>query len=176
MSHFRPLHKIFVLDAKLKGLIDETDPRGFAKRYFGALLQAIQMKPLAPMSVSPAADLDAPGFSGVQELTTSHTSFHYFWEPKVADPNPNVHIDLYSCAPFNFIDVLETAHKHFGLAEWTANFVERSMDPQERLTLLVRGEGANILEQVVLTSGKKPATKTPRYTQRSRSELLVTGK
>src|SRR3990167_10798857 len=110
-AHFVPLHKIFFLDAKLAGLIDESDPRGFCEKYFGKLLEAIQMKPLAPMSVSPAADLEAPGFSGVQELTTSHTSFHYFWEPGArtgsplrsategragqAGKNPNVHIDIY---------------------------------------------------------------------------------
>ena len=42
---------------------------------------------------------------------------------KVTEPNPNVHIDLYSCAPFNFTDVIENAHKHFGLGPWTAQYL-----------------------------------------------------
>lgn len=149
-AHFVPLHKIFFLDAKLAGLIDESDPRGFCEKYFGKLLEAIQMKPLAPMSVSPAADLEAPGFSGVQELTTSHTSFHYFWEPKARGGNPNVHIDLYSCAPFSYEDVIRVAHEHFGLAEWTGNFVERTIDPKNRVSLLIKGKGDRIIESLAL--------------------------
>ena len=154
-SHFRPLHRIFVLDAKLSGLLDESNPRVFCSAYFGELLQVINMKPLAPMSVSPATDLAAPGFSGVQELTTSHTSFHYFWESEVSDPNPNVHMDLYSCAPFEFMDIIRVAHKHFGLGEWTANFIDRDIDPKKRMTLLIRGKGDTILEQLVLSTGKE---------------------
>ncbi len=151
-SHFVPLHKIFFLDAKLKGLVDESDPRGFCEKYFGKLLEAIQMKQLAPLSVSPAADLEAPGFSGVQELTTSHTSFHYFWEPNHPTGNPNVHIDLYSCAPFSYEDVIRVANEHFGLAEWTGNFVERTINPQDRVSLLIKGKGDRIVESLALTA------------------------
>lgn len=150
MSHFVPLHKIFVLDAQLEGVLDESDPRGFCEKYFGALLKTIQMKELSPMSVSPTADLAAPGFSGVQELTTSHTSFHYFWEPHHPTKNPNVHIDLYSCAPFSYEDVVKVAHKHFGFATWTGNFIERTQDPEDRVTLLIKGEEDRITESVTM--------------------------
>ena len=113
------------------------------------------MKLLAPMSVSPATDLEAPGFSGVQELTTSHTSFHYFWEPNAPVKNPNVHIDLYSCAPFEFMDIIRVAHRHFGLGDWTANVIDRAYDPAERLSLLIRGESDVILKQLVLTAEQR---------------------
>jgi hypothetical protein len=155
MTPFRPLHRLFLLDGRLEGLIDESNPRTFCEAYFGELLATIKMKPLAPLSVSPATDLEAPGFSAVQELTTSHTTFHYFWEPHGKNSNPNLHLDLYSCAPYDFGDIIRVANKHFGLAEWTANFVDRDMDPRKRLSLEIRGKGDTILEQVVLTSGKE---------------------
>ena len=151
MSHFRPLHKIFFLDAVLKDVIDESNPQEFCRQYFGELLETIQMKPLAPMSVSPAADLEAPGFSGVQELTTSHTSFHYFWEPHAPGHNPNVHLDLYSCAPFSYEDVIRVAHKYFNFDSWTGNFVERMVDPRDRVSLLIQGEGDRIIESTAMS-------------------------
>jgi hypothetical protein len=158
-SHFVPLHKIFFLDARLVGLLDESHPRAFCKAYFRKLLDTIQMKELAPLSVSPAADLDAPGFSGLQELTTSHTSFHYFWEPNHPTHNPNVHIDLYSCAPFSYEDVIRVAHEHFGFAEWTGNFVERTVDPRDRISLQIRGEGDMIIESTVLSAHSRKVAK-----------------
>jgi len=158
---FRPLHRIFLLDAKLNTVLDESDPRGFCEAYFHELLEAIQMKRLAPLSVSPATDMEAPGFSAVQELTTSHTSFHYFWEPQAKGGNPNVHLDLYSCAPFDFGDILRVAHKHFGFAEWTANFIDREIDPRKRLSLQIKGKGDQIVEQLVLTSGKEARMRVP---------------
>ena len=161
MAHFRPIHKIFVLDAKLEGLLDESNPRKFCEGYFTNIMEASEMKPLAPMSVCPTMDPRAPGFSGIQPLTTSHTSFHYFWEPDVPDPFPNVHLDLYSCSPFSYEDVIRVAHKHFGLAEWTGNFIDRSLDPAERMTLLLRGKGDTILEQIALSSGKTVASRAP---------------
>jgi S-adenosylmethionine/arginine decarboxylase-like enzyme len=153
--HFRPAHKIFILDAFLEDLLDESDPHSFSEQYFGELLFAIKMKPLAPLSVSPATDSAAPGFSGMQELTTSHTSFHYFWEPGRASPSPNVHIDLYSCAPFASEDVLRIAHQHFRLTEWVANYVERSLELSERLILQLQGKGDRILEQTVLSEAQE---------------------
>ena len=116
------------------------------------------MKELSPMSVSPAEDLRAPGFSGMQELTTSHTSFHYFWEPNHPTKSPNVHIDIYSCAPFSYEDVLAVANKHFGLAEWTGNFIERCLNVNNRISLQLRGNGDTILENIALTAtaGKVP--------------------
>lgn len=157
MQHFRPHHKIFILDAQLASVLDESDPKKFCTAFFGELLETIKMKRLAPMSVSPAADLDAPGFSGLQELTTSHTSFHYFWEPHHPTKNPNVHLDLYSCAPFSYEDVVRVAHKHFGLAEWTGNFIERTLNPLDRIALLITGKEDTIYESMELSARTKKA-------------------
>jgi hypothetical protein len=159
--HFRPLHKIFILDAVLEGLLDESDPRGFCEGYFEEIMEATHMKPLSQMSVCPTMDPRAPGFSGVQPLTTSHTSFHYFWEPEAKDPRPNVHLDLYSCSPFSYEDVVRVAHKHFRLAEWTGTFIDRDLDPRKRLTLQLRGREDAILEQFVLTTGKETRARIP---------------
>ncbi|HLC76407.1 MAG TPA: hypothetical protein VJB82_04815 [Candidatus Peribacterales bacterium] len=152
-------HRILIIDAKLKNCLDESDPKKFCREYFGALLEATQMKPLAPMSVSPAIDPSAPGFTAIQEITTSHTSFHYFWEPDHMTKNPNVHIDLYSCIPFLYEDVIRVAHKFFDFTEWTGNYIERSFDPKNRHSLLMRGEGDRIVERIVLGPIGQSATK-----------------
>jgi S-adenosylmethionine/arginine decarboxylase-like enzyme len=159
-DHFLPIHKIFVLDAELESLIDESNPQEFCKNYFTELLEAVGMKPLAPMSCSPAADPRAPGFSGVQELTTSHTSLHYFWEPHAATKNPNLHLDLYSCGPFAYEDVIRVAHKHFGLGEWTGNFIERQLNPLDRISLQIIGKGDLVQESVAMSprKGEKKTT------------------
>lgn len=149
----------------LEGLLDESNPRGFCKDYFEEVMEATRMKPLAEMSVCPTMDPRAPGFSGVQPLTTSHTSFHYFWEPETKDTNPNVHLDLYSCSPFSYEDVLCVAHKHFHLAEWTGTFIDRDVDPRKRLTLQLRGRGDTILDQLVLTTGKESRSRVPALAQ-----------
>ena len=143
---FVPSHRILIIDALLENCLDESDPAGFGRRYFEAILGAVRMKPLAPMSISRSVDSAAPGFSGVQEITTSHTSFHYFWEPHHPQKNPNVHIDLYSCAPFAYEDVIRVAHEHFQFAKWVGNYIERTLNPAERDALLIRGTGGNILE------------------------------
>ena len=150
MNHFRPIHKIFLLDGTLEDLIDEKNPQEFARHYFTELLEAIDMQPLAPMSVSPAADLKAPGFSGIQELTTSHTSFHYFWEPGIDDPHPNIHIDLYSCAPFSYNDVIRIAHKHFRFQSWIANCIDRHLESSQRMTIQLTGTHDRILHKTPL--------------------------
>lgn len=160
MEHFCPIHKIFLLDGTLESLLDESNPQEFAHHYFEELLATIGMQPLAPMSVSPAADLKAPGFSGIQELTTSHTSFHYFWEPDVPDPHPNIHIDLYSCAPFSHTDVIRIAHKHFHFHHWIANCIDRCLDPSQRMTRELIGEHDHILHDFPLFAHqqyKRPA-------------------
>jgi len=144
---FVPSHRILIIDASLKNCLDESDPAEFSRRYFDAMLDAVRMKPLAPMSISRSVDSAAPGFSGVQEITTSHTSFHYFWEPHHPQKNPNVHIDLYSCAPFAYEDVIRVAHEYFQLAEWTGNYIERTLNPADRNTLLLHGMEGNILER-----------------------------
>lgn len=160
-SHFRPVHRIFLLDAHLESLVDESNPSEFCEFYFNEVMEATQMKPLAPMSVCPTMDPRAPGFSGVQPLTTSHTSFHYFWEPQTPGGDPNVHLDLYSCSPFSYEDIIRVAHKHFGLGVWTGTFIDRDLDPRKRLTLQLRGKGDAVLEQLVLTTGKEAPSRIP---------------
>ena len=159
-AHITPIHKIFFLDAKLKSVLDESDVRGFCKKYFSDLLDAIKMFPLAPMSASPAADLGAPGFSGVQELTTSHTSFHYFWEPNHPTKNPNVHIDLYSCAPFEYRDLIRVANRHFDMEEWMGTLVERTIDSAKRSVMQVSGRGGDVLESVVMSPASEQSAIT----------------
>ena len=140
----------------LKDILDESNPYAFGKAYFEELLKTVEMKELAPISISPAADPRAPGFSGMQELTTSHASFHYFWDPNQTTKNPNVHIDLYSCAPFSYEDVIQVAHKHFNFSEWTGNFIERQLNVNDRISLQLNGSEDTVFESTVLStpSGK----------------------
>lgn len=70
------------------------------------------MNALGPLIWSGAADLDFPGQSFVQMITTSHCSLHYF-----SDVN-ELYFDLYSCKDFNPEKVVGLINSYFGLASY----------------------------------------------------------
>lgn len=145
---------ILVLDGWLVAPLGASG-HALASAYFSDLLTTTEMKPLAPLSVSEAADLSLPGFSAIQELTTSHASFHYF-APTGAKPRPRLHLDLFSCRAFDVESVVQIAARHFGLGGWSGTFVLRSVDSAERQTWELAGEGSFIHErcQLVRSQGQ----------------------
>ena len=105
-----------------------------------------------PMAVSQAVDPRAPGFTGFQCLTTSHTSFHYF-APHSQATAARVHVDLYSCRPFRLEDVVAVADKHFSMGVWAATIVLRSPLETERSTYQVVGTGSFVSRRNLLSGG-----------------------
>jgi len=130
----------------LEAGLDLAASEDLARAYFAELLEATGMEALAPLSVSPAVDDSMPGFSAIQELTTSHASFHYF-APTACDPAPRLHLDLFSCRAFELESFIRIAARHFHLAEWSATYVLRSIDAAARETWQLEGQGAVIGER-----------------------------
>lgn len=90
-------------------------PREEAKRFVDMLLKEIGMKPLGDINWADAEDLDFPGQSFVQMITTSHCSLHFFDH----DGEDNeVYFDLYSCRSFDTDKVISLLNDKFGLRNW----------------------------------------------------------
>jgi len=106
-------------------------PREDAKRFVDRLLKEIGMKPLGPLNWADAEDLDFPGQSFVQMITTSHCSLHYF-----SDTN-EIYFDLYSCKEFSHERVVQLLDEKFGIveSEWHGILYTRATDakPQVRM-------------------------------------------
>ncbi|MEW6749004.1 MAG: S-adenosylmethionine decarboxylase [Candidatus Micrarchaeota archaeon] len=90
-------------------------PKDEAQRFVDRLLKAINMKPLGPLNWADAEDLDFPGQSFVQMITTSHCSLHFFAHK---DGSNELYFDLYSCKPFDDKRVVEMLDQKFGLQDW----------------------------------------------------------
>ena len=97
-------------------------PREETQRFVDKLLKAIHMKPLGPLNWADAEDLDFPGQSFVQMITTSHCSLHFFAH---TDGTNEIYFDLYSCKPFDHAKVVSLLDEKFGLREWYGVFYTR---------------------------------------------------
>ena len=100
-------------------------PRDDTARFVNSLLRAIKMKPLGPLNWADAEDLDFPGQSFVQMITTSHCSLHLFTHKNGTN---EIYFDLYSCRYFDAEKVVELLDEKFGLAEWHGMLYTRATD------------------------------------------------
>jgi hypothetical protein len=107
-------------------------PREDTQRFVDRLLKAINMKPLGPLNWAEAEDLDFPGQSFVQMITTSHCSLHLFTH---SDGTNEIYFDLYSCKPFDHAKVIGILDEKFGLREWHGLLYTRASGakPQVRI-------------------------------------------
>jgi S-adenosylmethionine/arginine decarboxylase-like enzyme len=107
-------------------------PRADTQRFVDKLLKAINMKPLGPLNWADAEDLDFPGQSFVQMITTSHCSLHLFTH---TDGTNEIYFDLYSCKHFDPQKVVGLLDEKFGLREWHGVLYTRASDkaPQVRM-------------------------------------------
>ncbi len=107
-------------------------PKDEAQRFVDKLLKAINMKPLGPINWADAEDLDFPGQSFVQMITTSHCSLHLFTH---TDGTNEIYFDLYSCKCFDENEVVRLLDEKFGLREWHGVVYTRASDkrPQVRM-------------------------------------------
>ena len=98
-------------------------PKEEAQRFVNGLLKEIGMKPLGPLNWADAQDLDFPGQSFVQMITTSHCSLHLFTH---TDGTNEIYFDLYSCKPFDTKKVVSMLDEKFGLIEWHGVLYKRA--------------------------------------------------
>jgi len=108
-------------------------PRDETQRFVDELLRAINMKPLGPLNWADAEDLDFPGQSFVQMITTSHCSLHLFTH---SDGTNEIYFDLYSCKPFDHGRVVGMLDEKFGLREWHGILYTRASDNRPHVKML----------------------------------------
>ena len=116
-------HELFVVDASLRVPLNEGEKEAIANSLVKALLAGLGMKKLGPLQIYPATDLRAPGWTFLQPITTSHNRGHYFVWPM---GDPNIHIDIYSCASVNWRRAMSVLSRTLPLANWKATFVRRA--------------------------------------------------
>lgn len=143
-------HEMFILDANLKGLLDQTHMNEITNNLIDDLLKALGMAKLGKLEIYPAFDLRAPGWSFIQPITTSHISGHYFYEPD--GTNPNIHMDFYSCSSFDWKDIIPVIDKHLALAKWHGNFLYRKDVSTDRAVWEIGGDGQIIDLEKLLNS------------------------
>lgn len=98
-------------------------PKDDAQRFVDRLMKTVGMKPLGPLNWSDAEDLEFPGQSYVQMITTSHTSLHLFTH---TDGTNEIYFDLYSCKKFDTDKVIKLLDETFGLVEWHGMIYNRA--------------------------------------------------
>ncbi len=143
-------HNLFVLDANLVRPLSNLTGSRMSAQIVGQLLMALNMQRLCTFRFYKATDLRAPGFSFFQPITTSHISGHYF---KIRGEDPHIHLDIYSCKPFDWKLIMPLLNTHLNFREWSANYICRSVSGI-RNYCEIRGKNKNILSEICL-AGKK---------------------
>ena len=105
-------------------------PKADAQRFVDRLMKEINMKPLGPLVWSPAEDLEFPGQSFVQMITTSHCSLHYFSDTK------EIYFDLYSCRSFDENKAVGLLEEFFRLEEWHGILYKRATNEKPKVMAL----------------------------------------
>ncbi len=105
-------------------------PREETQRFVDRLLKEINMKPLGPLNWADAEDLDFPGQSFVQMITTSHCSLHFFSETN------EIYFDLYSCKEFDHGKVVELLNQKFSITEWHGVLYTRATDARPKVRMI----------------------------------------
>lgn len=93
-------------------------PKEKAQAFVNDLMKVTNMKPLGPINWADAVDLDFPGQSFVQMITTSHCSLHFFRDGKGEGQDNEIYFDLYSCKEFDYQEVVALINKYFGIVDW----------------------------------------------------------
>jgi len=115
------MHLHLAVNAKIGPDFKELT-REKAQEFVNELMRITDMKPLGPLNWSDAVDLDFPGQSFVQMITTSHCSLHYFSDTR------EIYFDLYSCKRFEPERVIALLDKFFELREWNGLLYNRAQD------------------------------------------------
>lgn len=146
-DHVELTHEHFILDAYLKRPLDASQYELITHTLVNHLLAALGMKCLGPLSIYPATDMRAPGWSFIQPITTSHISGHYFEYP---GKHPHIRMDFYSCNTVDWHKIVSVVHRELAMGSWRGTFLERMIDEGEpRGILQLAGTGDRVTEESV---------------------------
>ena len=155
MGNFALQHQIFILDAYLATALDGHSQTPITEGFIADFLAELGLEPLGPLSIYPAADDRAPGWSFIQPITTSHISAHYFEKP---GKGPHIRIDAYSCDSINWQELIKICHNHFDLSRWRGTFIDREINnATKRMVVELSGYGGAVIDeyQLVPLSGSR---------------------
>lgn len=123
-------HLHLTINAKIKK--SKEIPKERAESFVKELLKVADMKTLGPLIWSDAADLDFPGQSFVQMITTSHCSLHFFSD------SGEIYFDLYSCKDFDPKKVIGVINSYFGLKEYHGMLYRRGHNNEAEFSKIGR--------------------------------------
>jgi len=135
------IHNHFILDADLKNLLDITNKNNLTELLVNSLMDMLGMEPLGKLEIYDATDLNYPGWSFIQPITTSHISGHYFEEKHKFS---HIHLDIYSCKTFDWKSAVKVIDNHLNLSDWSCNYIKREMNLKDRVVLQINGNGNKI--------------------------------
>ncbi len=131
-------HLHLVVNAKIGPDFKELT-REKTQEFVDELMRITDMKPLGPLNWSDAVDLDFPGQSFVQMITTSHCSLHYFSDTR------EIYFDLYSCKKFEPERVIGLLDRYFDLKDWHGILYNRAQDGVPKLRQISSNETMKIM-------------------------------
>tara|TARA_Y100000310_G_scaffold310162_1_gene355094 strand:- start:670 stop:1194 length:525 start_codon:yes stop_codon:yes gene_type:complete len=147
-SNFSLVHEIFILDAHLTYVLDQSKAVETTKKLVNALLTILRMEELGDLQIYNGLDPRAPGWSFIQPITTSHISGHYFEKPGRL---PHIRMDFYSCSRVHWKKIIKIVNEHLGMADWRGTFIDRQIEPgATRHSLDIAGKGDMIVHEVPL--------------------------
>lgn len=132
------MHLHLVVNAKIGPDFKELT-REKTQEFVNELMRITDMKPLGPLNWSDAVDLDFPGQSFVQMITTSHCSLHYFSDTR------EIYFDLYSCKKFEPERVIGLLDRYFDLKDWHGIVYNRAQDGVPKLRQISSNETMKIM-------------------------------
>ncbi len=124
-------------------------PKEKAQKFVDELMKVTNMKPLGPLNWSGAADLDFPGQSFVQMITTSHSSLHFFRDEAGNGAENEIYFDLYSCREFDPEDVVSLLDRHFGVVDWHGILYNRASN-KKPVVMMVGSESKKKVKSLTL--------------------------
>ena len=111
-------HLHMIINAKIShgyGKLTKQRAQGLVNE----ILRESGMKPLGAIHWADAEDLDFPGQSFVQMITTSHCSLHYFSD------KDEIYFDLYSCKSFDPEAIIAILKKKMRMTRWRGLIYDR---------------------------------------------------
>lgn len=141
MNELEHLH--LTVNAKINPSFSHI-PKEKAQAFIDELMEVTDMKPLGPLNWSGAVDLDFPGESFIQMITTSHTSLHYF------SSTNEIYFDLYSCKFFDIGKVIGLLHRTFGVVEWHGALYNRAHNKPPKIEIIGSHKESFILDQRII--------------------------
>jgi S-adenosylmethionine/arginine decarboxylase-like enzyme len=118
------VHRHFIFDAELNEKLDFSNRYEITTNLIQTLIKKLGMEALDQLQIYDAKDINYPGWSFIQPITTSHISGHYFEEENNLS---HLHMDIYSCKLFECTDVIEILNKNFSIFTWYGYWLNRDL-------------------------------------------------